>query len=63
VIFLRGDVVRCVTAQGEPVAQGLVNYASSEANLIRGLSSDKFGGVIGYAAEPELMHRDNLVLL
>lgn len=61
--FLRGDVVRCVTARGEPVAQGLVNYASSEANLIRGLSSDKFGGVIGYAAEPELMHRDNLVLL
>ena len=61
--FLRGDVVRCVTVQGEAIAQGLINYASTEVNLLRGLSSDSFMTAIGYAAEPELMHADNLVLL
>jgi glutamate 5-kinase len=61
--FLRGDVVRCVTAQGEAIAQGLINYASTEVNLLRGLSSDSFMAAIGYSAEPELMHADNLVLL
>ena len=61
--FVRGDVVRCVTAQGETVAQGLINYSSSEAAILRGLSSEEFAVAISYAAEPELMHRDNLVLL
>ena len=61
--FVRGDVVRCVTAQGETVAQGLINYSSSEAAILRGLSSEEFALAISYAAEPELMHRDNLVLL
>jgi glutamate 5-kinase len=61
--FLRGDVVRCVTGEGEAIAQGLINYASTEVNLLRGLSSDSFMAAIGYAAEPELMHADNLVLL
>ena len=61
--FVRGDVVRCITARGETVAQGLINYASSEAVAIKGLSSDEFAATISYTAEPELMHRDNLVLL
>lgn len=61
--FVRGDVVRCVTAQGETIAQGLVNYSSIETGLLRGLSSEAFAAAISYVAEPELMHRDNLVLL
>lgn len=61
--FVRGDVVRCVTTQGETIAQGLVNYSSSETALLRGLSSEVFAAAISYVAEPELMHRDNLVLL
>jgi glutamate 5-kinase len=61
--FVRGDVVRCITARGETVAQGLINYASSEAVAIKGRSSDEFAATISYTAEPELMHRDNLVLL
>lgn len=61
--FVRGDVVRCVSAQGETIAQGLVNYSSIETGLLRGLSSEAFAAAISYVAEPELMHRDNLVLL
>ena len=61
--FVRGDVVRCITAEGETVAQGLINYSSNETSVLRGLSSEEFAAAISYSAEPELMHRDNLVLL
>ncbi len=61
--FVRGDVVRCVTEAGEPVAQGLVNYSSSEAGRLLGAASDDIAGILGYAVEPELVHRDNLVIV
>ena len=61
--FRRGEVVRCVTEQGEVVAQGLVNYASAEADRIKGAASGEIGKRLGYALEPELMHRDNLVVI
>ena len=40
-----------------------MNYSSEEARLIKGLSSDKIESVLGYIDEPELIHRDNLVLV
>ncbi len=61
--FERGDVVRCVTERGEAVAQGLVNYSGSEAALLAGASSDEIFARLGYVEEPELMHRDNLVIV
>ena len=60
--FVRGDVVRCVTESGEAVAQGLVNYSSVEAWRLAGAASDEIFGLLGYVEEPELMHRDNLVI-
>ena len=61
--FVRGDVVRCVTAGGEAVAQGLVNYSSVEAGRLAGAATGDIAGILGYAVEPELVHRDNLVIL
>jgi len=61
--FSRGDVVCCVDASRSPVAQGLVNYSSEETGKLLGASSEEIAGRLGYSAEPELMHRDNLVLL
>lgn len=61
--FLRGDVVRCVSESGEAVAQGLVNYSSSEAGRLVGAATDEIFGRLGYVEEPELMHRDNLVIV
>lgn len=61
--FRRGEVVRCVTEQGVAVAQGLVNYASSEVAKIKGAASGEISERLGYAVEPELMHRDNLVVI
>jgi glutamate 5-kinase len=61
--FLRGDVVRCVSEEDELIAQGLSNYSSSEIAKIKGLSSDVFSKVLDHVVEPEVLHRDNLVLL
>jgi glutamate 5-kinase len=61
--FERGDVVACVDAQGRELARGLVNYSSSEARLIARRPSAEIAQVLGFMEEPELIHRDNLVLL
>ena len=61
--FMRGEVVACVDPNGREVARGLVNYDASEARKIRGQPSSAIEKCIGYVDEPELIHRDNLVLL
>jgi glutamate 5-kinase len=56
-------VVRCVDGEGRVVGQGLVNYSSEEAARLVGASSADIDGRLGYRLEPELVHRDNLVVL
>jgi glutamate 5-kinase len=60
--FLRGDMVICVDGSGREVARGLVNYSAEEARKIIGQSSERIGELLGYQGDPELIHRDNLVL-
>lgn len=60
--FSRGDVIAIRGPQGIEIARGLANYASTEARLICRKPSSAFEGLLGYAAEPEMVHRDNLVL-
>lgn len=61
--FERGDVVSCVDATGREWARGLVNYAAADARRILRQPSHRFAEILGGPAEPELMHRDNLVIL
>ena len=61
--FTRGDTVACVDTQGNNIARGLINYNHQETGSISGLSSEKVEAVLGYVAEEELIHRDNLVLV
>jgi glutamate 5-kinase len=61
--FGRGEVVACVEASGREVARGLVNYDSAEVRKIKGLASGRILDVLGFVREPELIHRDNLVVL
>ena len=61
--FTRGDMVLILDSHGQTIARGLVNYSSSEAFQIVGLASGSIESILGYVAEPELIHRDNLVLL
>lgn len=61
--FNRGDLVACVDGQGREVARGLVNYSAEETRKILRQPSSKIGELLGYVDEPELIHRDNLVLV
>ena len=61
--FDRGEVVSCVTAEGREIARGLINYSSQETLRILRKPSSKIESILGYVDEPELIHRDNLVLL
>ncbi len=60
--FARGDVIAVRSAAGLEVARGLANYASSEARLIARKPSSEFERLLGFTGEPEMIHRDNLVL-
>jgi glutamate 5-kinase len=60
--FSRGDVIAILDAGGVTIARGLANYASAEARLLCRKPSAEFEGLLGYTAEPEMVHRDNMVL-
>lgn len=60
--FSRGDVIAVRDEAGQEIARGLANYASAEARLLCRKPSAEFERLLGYAAEPEMLHRDNLVL-
>jgi glutamate 5-kinase len=61
--FERGAVVACRDLRGREVARGLVNYSSEETRRIMRKPSAEIEAILGYVDEPELIHRDNLVLL
>lgn len=61
--FSRGDVIAVRDPAGSEIARGLANYASAEARLLCRKPSAEFQSLLGYMAEPEMVHRDNLVLM
>jgi glutamate 5-kinase len=61
--FVRGAAVTCHDASGMEVARGLINYSAPEARRIARHTSGEIESLIGYLDEPELIHRDNMVLL
>jgi glutamate 5-kinase len=61
--FRRGDVVGCTTRDGTELARGLVNYSSAQARQIARRPTAEIEAILGFIEEPELIHRDNLVLL
>ena len=61
--FERGDLVACLDANGHEVARGLINYNAHETQLIMRQPSSKIEELLGYVDEPELIHRNNLVLV
>lgn len=61
--FERGAVVQCVGQDRVEIARGLINYSALESRRIAGHASSEIETILGYVDEPELIHRDNLVLL
>jgi glutamate 5-kinase len=61
--FERGEVVACLDPAGREIARGLANYSAAEARQIIRKPSGEIEAILGYVDQPELIHRDNLVLL
>ncbi len=60
--FLRGEMVSCLDEAGNEIARGLVNYSAQDISHIQGQPSSRIEELLGYVDEPELIHRDNLIL-
>jgi glutamate 5-kinase len=61
--FQRGECVAILDEQGNILARGLVNYDVDDAFKIMGKPTKDINSILGYLNEPELIHRDNLVLI
>jgi len=61
--FERGEAVSCLDEQGREIARGLINYSAVETQKILKQASSEIEAILGYVDEPELIHRNNLVLL
>ena len=61
--FERGAVIACRDPSGREIARGLANYSSAEARLIQRRPSGDIASILGYEDGPELIHRDDLVIL
>jgi glutamate 5-kinase len=60
--FSRGEVIAVRDPQGLEIARGLANYAAAEARLLCRKPSGEIEKLLGYMAEPEMIHRTNLVV-
>ena len=62
-IFNRGEVIACLAPDGTEVARGLINYPSDECKQIIGKASRLIPQILGYQDDPELINRENLILM
>ncbi len=60
--FERGEAVALLDPDGREIARGLSNYSSSDTRRIMRKPSAQIAQILGFVEEPELVHRDNLVL-
>ncbi len=60
--FERGEAVACLDAEGREIARGLINYSGSDTRRIMRRPSSEIEAILGFAEEPELIHRDNMLL-
>jgi len=61
--FPRGSLVNVRDGEGRIVARGLAEYASDELMKIMGHRTTEIAGILGAQGVPEVIHRDNLVVL
>ncbi|MFC1950665.1 glutamate 5-kinase [Chloroflexota bacterium] len=61
--FQRGDVVTIYNHKGSILGCGITNYSSTDIGTIKGVHSKKIAALLGYDYGPEVVHRNNLVVL
>ena len=60
--FLRGGLFVLIDENGTELGRGLTNYSGDECRKISGLPSREIEYVLGFSREPEIIHRDNLLI-
>ena len=60
--FYRGDIISIKSNSGTIFAWGISNYPSNDIKLIKGKGSKNITELINKRYEPEIIHRDNLVI-
>lgn len=60
--FSRGELVSCLDTTGREIARGLINYNAADTRRVLGHSSEQFEQLLGFSSEPELVHRDNMIV-
>ena len=60
--FERGDAVVIRNSEGAELGRGLTAYDHEEARRIIGRKSSELPEILGYRSDPELIHRDDMVL-
>ena len=61
--FDHGAAVLVCDAEGNSLAQGLVNYSSDELQKIMGRRGVEIDWILGYRSSDEAIHADNMALL
>lgn len=61
--FGRGDAVTVRQLDGRDLAVGLCAYDAGDSARIKGVRSEQIEALLGYGGRPEMIHRDDLVLL
>ena len=60
--FERGDAVVIRNGDGAELGRGLAAYDHEDARRIIGRKSSELAEILGYRGDPELIHRDDMVL-
>ncbi len=61
--FDRGQTIRIYNSDGQEIARGISQYRAADVLLIKGLHSSQIASTLGYAYGPEIVHRDDMVIL
>jgi glutamate 5-kinase len=61
--FERGQTVRIYNTDGQEIARGLTQYSARDMQAIKGLRSTQISERLGYDYGPEVVHRDDMVML
>lgn len=61
--FDRGQTIRIFSEQGVELARGLTQYRAADLGLIGGKHSGQIEEILGYTYGPEVVHRDDMVMV
>jgi glutamate 5-kinase len=61
--FEKNACVLCSDLTGKEIAIGITNYSSGELKKVAGKRSGEINVSLGYKKQPEVIHRDNMVIL